>query len=138
MIMKMATQEKFTLGIKTNRNSSVLLALTITCLILSIFPFAFFIPAIAYGVLGFDIICLLLAVVLLAKARKLVDGSRTKNVISLVLSISAIVIASAYIVIVPIISNGFNSAACSLQTVVDPSECPSDYKLHSGQELIKD
>jgi heme O synthase-like polyprenyltransferase len=135
--MEMATKEKYPPDIKKHENSNVLLAFTITCLTLSIIPFVFLIPTITYGVLVLDIICLLLAIALLAQTRKLGEDSRTKNVISFVLSICAIVTASAYIILVPIISNGLNSAACSLQTVVDPSECPSDYKLHSGQELIK-
>lgn len=130
---KMSSQQQT--APKTNGNSSALLGLTITCLVLSILPLALLNPSITIGILVFDIICLILSISLLIQARKSPEVSRTKYIASLIISIFAAIIASSYLILIPIINHGFESAACSLQTVVDPNECPSDYKLNSAQEL---
>lgn len=131
----MTAQEQLTLASKNRSNSNALLGLTVACFVLSVLPMALLSSSITSIVLIFDIICLLLAITLLIQVKGVANFSRTKYVVSLVLSIFAIIVASAYLIIIPMVNNVIDTAACDLQTVVDPSECPSDYKINSNQEL---
>ena len=131
----MTPQRQPTTATTLRSNSNQLLGLTITCFILSTLPIALINSSITVGVLTFDIICVVLAITLLIQAKKFHDTSHAKSIASLIISILAVIIASTYLILIPVINHGFQTAACRLQTVVDLSECPSDYKLQSSQTL---
>lgn len=117
-----------------NQNGA-LLGLTITCFILSILPFNAFMPHLAIGILVFDVICMILAIIILVQSSKSPDAKKGKIIASLVMSGVAALIATAYIVIVPILDTAARNAACTLQTTVDLNECPDGYELGPNQIL---
>jgi len=134
-MIQMTSQGQPTTATTLRSNRNLLLGLTIVCFVLSILPIALINSSIAVGVLIFDIICVVLAITLLIQAKKFHDTNNANSIASLIIGILAVIIASTYLILIPIISHGFQTATCTVQTVVDPSECPSDYKLQSSQKL---
>lgn len=124
---------------KQSSNNTVLLIISIIGIIVSILPIALISPAVAIGLLTFNIICLALTIKAFAESRRTTNLNQSPPVASLVLNIIATTFIVFYLLLIFVIGPSAESAAskigCDLQTTIDLNECPEGYELKPNQTL---